>query len=335
MSERRFDPTTDEWVTFATHRQNRMFLPAANECPLCPPHGNATYRGEIARPEYDIAVFDNRFPSMQPSPPPPDLTGDALLPVEPAVGRCEVVAYSSDHNTTLARAGYDTVRLLVDVWADRYAVLGAEEHAYVLPFENKGEVIGVTLHHPHGQIYAYPQVPPRPLRELSTAARYRRRTGRCVECDVVNAEVRTGDRIVVQGEWWIAHVPFWARFPYEIRITPRSHTPSLTDVDAVARDDLARTLIAVLRGLDQLFGFSMPYVLGLFGRPTGDDPARAGWHGDWNDISHLHLVISPPHRSATKLKYLAGSELMGGSFVTDVAPEQAALTLRNAIATLA
>lgn len=335
MIERRFDPTTGEWVTFATHRQNRMVLAAADQCPLCPPRAGIESTSEIGRPHYDIAVFDNRFPSLQPSPPSPDIEGDALFPVEPATGRCEVVAYSADHDTTLARAGYDTVRLLVDVWADRYDVLGAEGHAYVLPFENKGEVIGVTLHHPHGQIYAFPEVPPRPLRELSAAARYRTSTGRCVECDVATAELRTGDRIVVLGEQWIAHVPFWARFPYEIRITPRSHLPSLADVDAVGRDDLARVLVAVLRGLDALFGFSMPYVLGLFGRPTGGDPARAGWRGDWDEVSHLHLLISPPHRDETKLKHLAGVELMGGAFMTDVAPEQAALALRQSVAAMA
>lgn len=335
MSERRYDPTSDEWVTFATHRQHRMFLPAADRCPLCPWRGGFESASEITRPDYEIAVFDNRFPSMQPTPPPPDLVSNAPFLVEPATGRCEVVAYSCDHSTTLARAGYDTVRLLVDVWADRYQVLGAEGHAYVLPFENKGEVTGVTLHHPHGQIYAFPEVPPRPLREFSAAARYRTSSGRCVECDVVRAEEEWADRVVVLGEEWVAHVPFWARFPYEVRITPRSHTPTLVDVDVAGRDDLARILVAVLRGLDGLFGFSMPYVLGLFGRPTGDDPARAGWEGDWDDISHLHLLISPPHRSATQLKYLAGVELMGGSFVTDVSPEQAALTLRHSIADIA
>lgn len=332
MSERRFDPTTGEWVTFATHRQDRMFLPAAKLCPLCPPGEDGQGSSEVGDTPFDMAVFDNRFASLQPHPRQPDVGSTPLLAVQPAAGRCEVIVYSPDHHTTLARAGYDTVRMLVDVWADRYAVLGAEEHAYVLAFENKGEVIGVTLNHPHGQIYAFPDVPPRPLRELRVAAAYRGDTGRCVECDVVAAEVGGGERIVVLTEHWVAHVPFWARFPYEMRITPRAHLCSLTDLDESTRDELASVLVDVLRGLDALFGFSLPYVMGVFAAPTGANPTMAGWDGGWEDISHLHLMISPPHRSADKLKYLAGSELMGGAFVTDVAPEQAAAALRESVA---
>jgi len=330
VSERRFDPTTGEWVTFATHRQERTFLPPADSCPLCPDPTGA-WDGEIRRPDFDIAVFDNRFPSLRPDPEAPAVAGSELMPVAPSRGRCEVVVYSSDHKTSLSRVGVERVRLLLDVWADRYAVLGSEGHTYVLPFENKGEVIGVTLHHPHGQIYAFDDVPPRPLRELSAAARHRAATGRCVECDVVAAEVAGGDRVVAAGEQWVAHVPFWARFPYEVRISPRRHLPSFAAVDAAGRDDLARVLVDVLAGLDALFGFEMPYIMGVFAQPTGGDPAAAGWDGAWSEISHLHLLISPPYRTATKLKYLAGAESMGGAFMTDVAPETAAANLRAAI----
>ncbi len=331
MSERRFDPTTGEWVTFATHRQDRMFLPPAELCPLCPGTDGAPGASELGDTPFDIAVFDNRFASMQPHPRAPDVASTALMPVQPTRGRCEVVVYSARHDTTLAGAGYQTARMLVDVWADRYDVLGAEGHVYVLPFENKGEVIGVTLNHPHGQIYAFPEVPPRPMRELRAAAAHRNDTGRCVGCDVVDAEVDAGARIVAITEHWVAHVPFWARFPYEVRITARAHRPSFAHLDPSVRDELAVVLVDVLRGLDELFGFSLPYVMGVFSRPTGGDPSLAGWAGDWDDISHLHLMISPPHRSADKLKYLAGSELMGGAFVTDVAPEQAASTLRESM----
>lgn len=332
MSERRWDPTTGEWVTFATHRQDRVFLPAAGDCPLCPTPAGAQVRGEVARPAYDVVVFDNRFPAMSPEPPAPDAVASALLPVAPAGGRCEVLVYSSDHGATLARAGLGTVRLLVDVWADRYRVLGGEGHAYVLPFENKGEVIGVTLHHPHGQVYAFPQLPPRPARELAAAALHRRRTGRCVECDVVEGELVDGRRLVAVGEHWVAHVPFWARFPYEVRLSPRRHAPSLLEVDGEGRDDLASVLQQVLTGYDALWGTSLPYVLGVFSRPTGGDPAQVGWDGDWDDIAHVHLDICPPGRSPVKLKHLAGAELMGGAFMTDIAPEAAAASLREAVA---
>lgn len=331
MSERRFDPTLGEWVTFATHRQDRTFLPPAEFCPLCPTKPGSEFPTEIPRADFDIAVFDNRFPSLQPDPPAPDVASTDLYPVEPARGRCEVVVYSADHSTTLAAAGYPTVRLLVDVWADRTAVLGGEGHGYVMPFENKGEVIGVTLHHPHGQIYAYTDVPPRPLRELRAAADHRRRTGRCVECDVAAAETDGGDRVVAADGDWVAYVPFWARFPYEVRLAPRSHRTSLPTLGRAERDGLAATLTAVLRGYDALFGFSLPYVLAVHQRPAAAPPALAGWMGDWDEISHLHLEIDPPHRTETKLKYLAGSELMGGAFMTDAAPEDTAARLRAAV----
>ncbi len=330
MSERRFDPTAREWVTFATHRQDRTFKPPADSCPLCPdPEGKVD--GEIRRPDFDVAVFDNRFPSMRIRPEAPDVATSQLLPVLPGNGRCEVLVYSANHDTTLSAVGYERVRLLVDVWADRYVVLGNEGHAYVLPFENKGEVIGVTLSHPHGQVYAFPEVPPRPLRELASYAAHRKLTGQCLGCEVVAAEVTAGDRVVVLGDYWVAHVPFWARFPYEVRVAPLAHYPSLTAADPAARDDLARVLVDLLTGFDALFGFSLPYVMGLFSAPPHGDPAVAGWQGEWSDISHMHFMFSPPHRSATKLKYLAGSELMGGAFMTDIAPERAAEELRAAV----
>jgi UDPglucose--hexose-1-phosphate uridylyltransferase len=331
VSGRRLDPTTGEWITFATHRQDRTFLPPAGACPLCPASVSGAEVSETGDVPFDVAVFDNRFPSMQPDPPEPDPVATALMPVLPARGRCEVVVYSADHGTTLARAGYDTARTVIDVWADRWRVLGAEGHHYVMPFENKGEVIGVTLNHPHGQVYAFPEVPPRPLRELRVAAEHRRRTGRCVDCDVVAQEIADGRRMLVLGNHWVAHVPFWARFPYEVRISPREHHADLAALSVDSRDELAQVLTRVLRGLDELFDMSTPYVMGVFSQPTGGDPAVAGWSGTWEQISHLHLMISPPHRTATKLKYLAGSELMAGAFVTDVAPEQAATRLREAM----
>lgn len=322
MSERRYDPTADEWVTFATHRQDRTYRPAVASCPLCPtrPGGPQT---EIPRPAYDVVVFDNRYPSLSPDPPPPDVTGTDLLAVAPAYGRCEVVVYSDDHATTVADLPVARVRMLVDVWADRYRENGAAPGiSYVMPFENKGEVIGVTLSHPHGQVYAYPEVPPRPARELRAARAYRQRTGRCVECDVVAAE-REGRRLVLAGRHTVAFVPFWARFPYEVHVMPVGHRPSLLDLDDAERDDLAEVLSALTRAYDALFGFSLPYVMALHARPTDTS-------ADWDPISHLHVEFAPPHRSPDKLKYLAGSELAGGAFMTDVAPERAAAQLRAA-----
>jgi UDPglucose--hexose-1-phosphate uridylyltransferase len=340
LSERRYDPTADEWVTFATARQDRTYQPPADQCPLCPTRDPAQST-EIPRDAYEIVVFDNRFPSLSPDPAASDVLPTDLIPVEPALGRCEVVVYSDQHDTTLAEVGAERIRLLLDVWGDRYEVLGAEpDIRYVMPFENKGEIIGVTLAHPHGQIYGYSDVPPRPLRELKAAAEYRRRTGRCVECDVVAQEISDGRRIVARRPGFVAFVPSWARFPYEVHVVPEAHRPSLTQVTAGERDELAALLAVLLSGYDQLFGFSLPYVMGIRSAPTCSPSELTGrFHqlggldelADWDAISHLHWQFAPVHRSADKIKFVAGSEMMGGAYVTDVAPEVAAERLRSAL----
>lgn len=320
MTERRLDPTTGEWVTFSTERQDRTYRPAAGSCPLCPtrPGGAAT---EIPRAAFDIAVFDNRYPALALRPPPPSVAGTALTPVEPAFGHCEVVVYTDDHHASLATVGVSRIRLLVDVWAARTEALGALDGvAYVLPFENRGEVVGVTLDHPHGQIYAYPDVPPRPRRQLDHARAHLARGGTCVWCDLVSQEC-DGPRVVVRGEHWLAVVPFWARWPYQVEIWARDHVPDLPALPAAARRDLAAVLGTVVAAYDRLFGFPMPYVLGVRQRPTDG--------GDWDAVSHVHIELDPPYRRADRLKYLAGSETIGGAYLTDVSPEQAAERLRR------
>ncbi|HET7488357.1 MAG TPA: galactose-1-phosphate uridylyltransferase [Acidimicrobiales bacterium] len=315
MNERRRDPTTGEWVTLSTARQGRTFLPAFDQCPLCPG------RGEVPRPAFEVVVFDNRFPALMADPPPPDTPGRRLEQVAPAAGASEVVLYSDDHSLTLAAMGAAGVRRLVEVWAERYADLaGRDEVAYVLVFENKGEAVGVTLHHPHGQVYGYPEIPPRPLLELTAAAAHLEAEGTCVHCDVVAAEVAGGARLVAANQGFAAFVPFAPRFPYEVHVAARRHVPSLPDLTDPERDDLAEVLARVLTAYDGLFGFSLPYVMAMHQAPTDGGP--------WEEVSHLHVELYPFHRTATKLKYLAGSELGGGSFLVDVAPEDAAAELR-------
>ncbi|MST32372.1 galactose-1-phosphate uridylyltransferase [Acidimicrobiaceae bacterium USS-CC1] len=323
MTERRYDPTTDEWVTFATHRQNRTYKPA-EFCPLCPtlPGAEPT---EIPYPSFEVVTFDNLFPSFSPHPPEPEVGTSELYPVAVAAGRCEVVVYSDDHSVTFADLLDDRVRMLVDVWADRTEVLGEEPTvAYVMPFENKGETVGTTLSHPHGQIYGYPEIPPRARRELQAAHSHRDRTGRCVHCDVVGFELRERRRVVAADRGWVAWVPFWARFPYEVHIAPVRHRSSLPELDDDEREGLAVMLATVARTYDRLWGFSLPYVMAFHQLPTDGDA------DDWRPLSHLHVEFAPPNRAPDRLKYLAGSELAGGAFVTDVAPERAASELRAA-----
>ncbi len=323
MTERRRDPLTGEWSTFATHRQERTFLPAADACPLCPSRDPGAPT-EVPAESYDLVVFDNLFPSLSSTPPAPETKGEGFYEVEPAVGATEVVLYTPDHTATLADVGVDRLTRLIEVWTDRYEVLGARDEVdYVFVFENKGEAIGVTLHHPHGQIYGYPEVPPRPRLELETARRHHAGTGRCLHCDVVAHEVTVGTRVVVTGSAFVAHVPFANRFPYEVHIVALDHVGSLAELDDARRRDLAEVLDALLKGYDRLHGFSLPYVLSVHQTPTDG--------GDWAAISHLHVEITPMHRSPTKLKYLAGSEVGAGAFIADMSSEQGAEALRRAM----
>ncbi len=323
MSERRYDPTMGEWRMFARHRQDRTYLPPDDHCPLCPTR-DPDRPTEIPLPAFDIVVFENRFPSLVRHPPEPDVAGSDLYPVEPSVGVNEVVVYSDDHDLALAQMEAPRIARLVEVWANRYAELAARDDVgYVFIFENRGVAVGVTLHHPHGQIYAYPDVPPRPRRELDVAIAHLRDHGTCVYCDVVARERGDGVRVVAQNRSFLAFVPFAARYPYEIHVMPHRHAASLLDLTDPERLALGELLREVLSGYDRLFGFPMPYVMSMHQAPADDGQHQA--------VSHLHLEFTPPHRTETKLKYLAGSELGAGAFINDTAPEETAARLRAAV----
>jgi UDPglucose--hexose-1-phosphate uridylyltransferase len=324
LNQLRWDPTLREWVAYATHRQDRTFLPPAEYCPLCPtrPGGFPT---EIEREHYDIVVFENKFPSFARDAGVPDEPGSPLTPTAPGRGVCEVVVYSDDHDATLASLGERRIRNLIEVWADRYGELGArEEVAYVFIFENKGEAIGVTLHHPHGQIYGFPFIPPRPARELQAAREYREQNdGSCLHCDVLAQEQEDGRRVVVKGEHFTAFIPFYAHFPFEVHLYARRCASSIVDLEEDERSDLASVLKRLLVGYDALFGFSLPYMMVMHQAPTDGR--------DYGGIAHFHIEFYPPNRTGEKLKYLAGSETGAGAFIMDVLPEKSAETLRGKV----
>jgi UDPglucose--hexose-1-phosphate uridylyltransferase len=322
MSELRWNPLLSEWVITATHRQDRTFLPPREQCPLCPTVSGGSPT-EIDRPTFEIVAFENRFPSLHRSPPEPVVPGTELTPVRPAAGVCEVVVYTPQHDASLGGLPQQQIEHLVGVWGHRTRELGARpEVEYVFAFENRGEAIGVTLHHPHGQIYAYPFVPPMLRREAEAAERHRSDTGSCLWCDLADQERRDGTRMVVETDGWQASVPFAARWPYEVHLAPRRHVGWLHELSRDEVSGLAAGLKRLLNGYDLLFGFALPYVMAIHQRPTDGSP-HAGYH--------LHIEFYPPNRSATKLKYLAGSEAGAGAFINDTLPEETAARLREAL----
>jgi UDPglucose--hexose-1-phosphate uridylyltransferase len=319
MSEMRWNPILSEWVVTATHRQDRTFLPPAGYCPLCPtaPGGFPT---EVPEADYDFVVFDNKFPSLKIDAGAPSIEASELYPVRPSQGICEVVLYSSNHTGTLTDLSTTKIQELVRVWRDRYEELGSHEDIdYVFIFENKGEAIGVTIHHPHGQIYAFSYLPPKILRELSSEKEHLERTGRCLHCDIVQGEIKEAKRIVAESDHFIAFIPFYARYPYEVHIYSKAHRGSLSDFSAGEENDLGTLLHEVLKKYDGLWKMSMPYMMVMHQKPTDGK----NWPG-----CHFHIEFYPPLRTPQKLKYLAGCESGAGTFVNDTLPEEKAGELR-------
>jgi len=319
MSELRWHPLLREWVITSTERQDRTFLPPKDYCPLCPERADGVFT-EVPAKTYHIVSFLNRFPSLRPDPPQPAVQGSELYPVEPAQGVCEVIVYTANHETTLADQPVDEIEELIYVWRDRYQELGSLDYIkYVYIFENKGEAIGVTLNHPHGQLYSFPFIPPRLERELESLAAHRAETGRCLLCDVVAAERADGRRLVVEGEHFYAGIPFYARYPYELHLWAREHRASLADLSGVEIRDLARVLKAVMCKFDALWGISMPYMMVLKQLPTD---------GRGSEADHFRIEFYPPLRTQNKLKYLASVESGAGTFINDTLAEAKAAELR-------
>ncbi|WP_433535665.1 galactose-1-phosphate uridylyltransferase [Micromonospora sp. CA-249363] len=319
-SQLRYDPLTDEWVAVAVHRQTRTFLPPANECPLDPSQGDRLT--EIPAPDYDVVVFENRFPSLsgRVADEPGEIT--PFTPVRPGEGRCEVVCFTSDHNASFASLPPRRVRTVLDALADRTEVLGELPGVeQIFCFENRGVEIGVTLHHPHGQIYAYPFVTPRTRALLAAARRHAERTGGGnLYADVLAAERAAGDRVVAENEHWTAFVPAAARWPFEVHVAPRRVVPDIPALNDSERDAFGPLYLDLLRRFDGLFDMPMPYIAAWHQAPVRID----------RELGHLHLQLFSIRRAKDKLKYLAGSESGMGVFINDISPERAAELLRAA-----
>lgn len=319
-AEMRLDPLTGEWVSVAAARQNRVVMPPAELDPLAPQ--TPANPSEIPA-AYDVAVFENRSPSFGPGLGEPDLDGLGLGRTAASVGRCEVVCFSPASHGSFGSLSRSRARTVIEAWADRTAALSALPGvAQVFPFENRGAEIGVTLPHPHGQIYAYPYITPRTQRLISSIERYGAgRHGIGLPGDVLAFE-RAGERVVLTGEHWTAFVPFAARWPVEAHLMPHQHVPDFAATSPEQRDELAVLYLRLLRGVDALYGTPTPYIAAWHQAPV---------HSHRDDI-RLTLQLTSPRRGEDRLKYLAGSEAAMGAWVADIPPETQAERLRQAIA---
>ena len=325
----RRDVLTGDWISVAASRQNRAFLPPAHLDPLSPQ--TPTNPSEIPS-VYDVAVFENKSPSFGPelaaattdAPAAEDapldladLDAPGLGRTRSSVGRCEVVCFSPEHEGSFGTLSATRARTVIEAWADRTAALSALPGIQqVFPFENRGEEIGVTLHHPHGQIYSYPYITPRTKLLLASIER----EGADLFERILEFEA-SGPRVVLEAEHWVAYVPFAARWPIEVHLTPRRHVADFAETSDAERDELAPLYLRLLRGVDALYDTPTAYIAAWHQAPvhTGRDSVR------------LHLQLTSPRRAADKLKFLAGSEAAMWAWAAEVTPEQGAARIREAI----
>ena len=320
IGELRLDPLVNEWVAMAAHRQGRVFLPPKELCPLCP--STAENLTEVPEDDFEVVVFDNKSPSLRPP------VGDWALPdmagpdtdTGSAAGKCEVICFTADHGQSFKDLSTERIRVLLEAWMDRTRELSQEKFIQqITPFENRGEEVGVTLAHPHGQIYAYSYVPPKVARMLEVAKKHKERTGKVLFDEIVAREIKDEERIVAENKHWVAYVPYAARYSFEIHVAPKVSVADLSELTPEVADAYPAIAKEVLQRLDGVFDIPMAYI--------------AAWHQapvrEGRDLLRLHWQITSVRRAPGKLKYLAGSESSMGAFIMDLRPEQSAAQLRE------
>ena len=312
--ELRWDPIMSQWIIVSGKRGKRPLLPEGY-CPFCP--GSE----EIPEGDWTVLSLPNKFPALQPEPPPPSVKSDRLYRSRPAKGVCEIIIYTPKHDATLADLSVKNIKAVIDLWTERFIELGSRDYIkYVFIFENKGRIIGVTLDHPHGQLYAFPFIPPIIQRELTSSRRYWRRTGNCLFCRVIEKERRDMTRIVCENEDFVCFLPFFAHWPYGVQIYPKRHVGALPELSEKEKTMFAFILKKVLRKFDNLFEMSFPYMMVLHQRPTD---------GKGYPYYHFHVEFYPPYREKNKIKYFASVETGAGTVTFDYTPEMKAKELRE------
>jgi len=311
-NELRWNPVLGEWIIVASKREKRPWRP--EKCPFCPGSDETVYG-------WDVQVLPNRFPALKKNPK-TRVKGSDIYKVRPGYGYCEIVVETPVHTGDLCDIPIDNLKKVIDVFSDRYIVLGLDERIkYVYEFRNKGKVIGVSLHHPHSQIYALPFIPPKIKRELREAKRFWKNRGKCLFCHIVSIEKRERIRIVYENKHFILFIPFFAMWPYEMHIYSKKHVQSIDMFNGEERYYLADILKIATKTYNLLFDFSLPYIMAIHQKPTD---------GKKYEYYHFHIEFYPPHRDKDKLKYPAGIERGTGTFTYDGLPEERAKYLKEA-----
>ncbi len=315
MAELRFNPLTNDWVMIASHRQGRPQMPK-DWCPFCSGSGKVPN-------DFDVYKYDNDFPALSQNPPAPDDVKTSFYKVDECYGKCEVILYSPRHTITLPELSNEHVRKLVDLWTERFLELKKDERLkYIFIFENRGDVVGVTMPHPHGQIYGYPFVPKKLELELQSCKDYLEAKNSCMICDMLKDEVQGGDRIIIENDSFYTFLPFYSEYPYGVYIVSKSHKQSIDELSEKEKDDLAKILRETVGTLDSLFDYAFPYMMCMYQAPVNTNEAYGHYH--------FHIEFFPPMRSADKQKFNASSETGAWAHCNPTCPEEKAAELREA-----
>ncbi len=315
MAELRYNPLLNDWIIIASHRQDRPQMPK-DWCPFCPGSGKVP-------DSYDVYKYDNDFPALSQNPPVPDDVATDFFKVKPEYGKCEVVLYSPEHTTTLPQLSVAHIEKLVSLWQERFTEISKYENIkYIFMFENKGEPVGVTMPHPHGQIYGYSVVPKRISEELSNSKKHFENTGKCLICDILENEYKENKRVICENEDFAVILPFFSDYPYGIYIISKNHKQNITEFNEVEKHNLAKILKEATGTLDALFDMSFPYMMCMYQNPVNGE--------DTSDYNHFHIKFYPPMRSESKIKFNASSETGAWANCNPTAPEDKAEELRLA-----
>ncbi|MFC7441661.1 galactose-1-phosphate uridylyltransferase [Laceyella putida] len=317
MAELRYNPLLRDWTMVASNRQNRPHMPK-DYCPFCPGSGKVP-------DHYTVMTYNNDFPVLSPNPPEPDPVDTPLYKTKKSFGKCEVVLYSPDHHQTLPELSVDHILELVELWTERYRALEQDpNHQYIMIFENRGEECGVTMPHPHGQIYAYSHMPLKIRTELESCRLHHEETGRCLLCEMNQHEQAFAERVIVENEDFIAYIPFFTDYPYGVFVVSKSHKTALTDFTPREKRNLADILKKVTGAMDQLYDRLFPYMMVMHQRPVNGDDVEAFYH--------FHIEFYPPLRDKDKIKFYASSEMGAWAAANPQAVEETAPRLREALA---
>ncbi len=317
MAEMRYNPLTNDWIMIASHRQNRPQMPK-NWCPFCPSEDN-----KKVPKTYDVLKYDNDFPALSQNPPTPDDVKTDFYKTSSAYGKCEVILYSEEHTKTLPELSEEHIRKLVDLWTERFVELKKDENIkYIFIFENRGDVVGVTMPHPHGQIYGYPYVPKKLQLETENSKKYKDETGNCMICDMLKDEMKYGERVVIENDSFCAFLPFFSEYPYGMYIVSKEHKQNLDEFTEKERNDLAKIIRETVGTLDSLFDYAFPYMMCMYQSPVN--------MGENYEYYHFHIEFFPPMRSKDKQKFNASSETGAWAHCNPTCPEQTAQELKEA-----